>query len=311
MPHHTSGSPRWMVTVGLAMALAAFVGVSGASGETAGSFDSVPGVGTTVEENGSAEGLDLATPGPPEPLTAGVAEEQSPPEAAQPAGADSTSGPTEPVQTSLEIVEEPFIEEYDPWEPFNERTFSFNRKLDRLVMKPVAKAWDKVLPDPVERSLKNAFGNLSMPRRLVNNLLQLKIKGAGRELARFGLNTTLGVAGVFDVAKGLGIEESDADTGQTLGRYGVGPGPYLVLPFLPPLTVRDGIGLAVDSALDPFTYVAFPAAALTGTGVGKRVNDRALNLELFESVEESTLDLYSGVRNAYLQRRQKAIEEWR
>ncbi len=96
--------------------------------------------------------------------------------------------------------------------------------------------------------------------------------------------------------------------GQTLGVYGVGPGPYLVLPFLPPLTVRDGIGFAVDATLDPFNYVVFPTGALAGIGGADRINDRALNLELFESVEETTLDLYSAVRNAYLQRRQKAIE---
>src|SRR5438876_405024 len=132
--------------------------------------------------------------------------------------------------------------------------FSFNRKVDRYALKPVAKAWDKIVPDPVERSLKRAFDNLSMPRRLVNNLFQLKLKGAGQELARFGLNSTLGLAGLFDVAKVFGVEASEADTGQTLGRYGVRPGPYLVLPFLPPLTARDGIGFVVDTALNPINY---------------------------------------------------------
>jgi len=209
------------------------------------------------------------------------------------------------------IGEETLVEDYDPWAPFNTAIFSFNRKVDRYVLKPVAKAWDKIVPDPVERSLKRAFDNLSMPRRLVNNLFQLKLKGAGQELARFGLNSTLGVAGLFDVAKVFGLEASEADTGQTLGRYGVGPGPYLVLPFLPPLTARDGIGFAVDAALDPFTYVIFPVAALAGTAVGKRVDERALNLDLYENVEESTVDLYSAVRNGYLQRRQKMIDDSR
>lgn len=213
-----------------------------------------------------------------------------------------------PITTGDSIAEEAFIEEYDPWEPFNEGMFSFNRKLDRFVVKPVARVWDKVLPDRAKQHLENAFDNLSTPRRLVNNLLQLKVVGAGRELTRFLLNSTIGVAGFFDVAKTLGIEESDEDTGKTLGVYGVGPGPYLILPFLPPLTVRDGIGLAVDGALDPFNYVIFPATALTGIAAGKRVNDRALNLESFETIEETTLDLYTAVRNAYLQRRQYAID---
>ncbi len=193
----------------------------------------------------------------------------------------------------------------------NTAIFAFNRKVDRYALKPVAKAWDKIVPDPVERSLKRAFDNVSMPRRLVNNLLQLKLKGAGQELARFGLNTTLGVAGVFDVAKAFGVEASEADTGQTLGLYGVAPGPYVVLPLLPPLTARDGVGFAVDAALDPFTYVIFPVAALAGTAVGKRVDERALNLDLYENVEESTVDLYSAVRNGYLQRRQKMIDDSR
>jgi phospholipid-binding lipoprotein MlaA len=219
--------------------------------------------------------------------------------------------PTERSLDSSGIAEDTVVEDYDPWEPFNTATFSFNRKVDRYALKPVAKAWDKIVPDPVERSLKRAFDNLSMPRRLVNNLFQLKLKGAGQELARFGLNTTLGVAGLFDVAKVFGVEASEADTGQTLGLYGVGPGPYLVLPFLPPLTARDGIGFAVDTALDPFTYVIFPVAALAGTAVGRRVDERALNLDLYENVEESTVDLYSAVRNGYLQRRQRTIEDSR
>ncbi len=209
------------------------------------------------------------------------------------------------------IGEETVVEDYDPWAPFNTAIFSFNRKVDRYVLKPVAKAWDKIVPDPVERSLKRAFDNLSMPRRLVNNLFQLKLKGAGQELARFGLNSTLGLAGLFDVAKVFGVEASEADTGQTLGRYGVRPGPYLVLPFLPPLTARDGIGFVVDTALNPFNYVIFPFAALAGTAVGKRVDERALNLDLYENVEESTVDLYSAVRNGYLQQRQKMIDDLR
>ncbi len=223
--------------------------------------------------------------------------------------ASASVGAAEPVlaAATAEAVEE--IEDYDPWEPFNERMFWFNHDvLDRFLLKPVATAWDKVLPDPVQGHLAEAFDNIEMPRRLVNNLLQRRARGAGREVARFTLNTTVGVAGLFDVAKGLGIEASDADTGQTLGMYGAGPGPYLVLPFLPPLTVRDGIGYAVDGLLDPFGYV-IPGGAGTVMTVVNRVNDRSRNLALFEDVEESVIDLYSAARNAYLQQRRHAIEE--
>ena len=198
----------------------------------------------------------------------------------------------------------------DPWEPFNEMMFSFNRNVfDRFLLKPVAVVWDALLPDPVQRSLKNAMDNLAAVRRVVNNVLQLKMEGTGREVARFTINSILGIAGLFDVAKdGFGIQQSDEDTGQTMGVYGIGPGPYLVLPFLPPMTVRDGIGLAADGAMNPLNYF-IPFAATAGIYGTTAVNERSLNLDKFERVEETVVDLYSAVRNAYLQRRAAAIKE--
>lgn len=199
--------------------------------------------------------------------------------------------------------------ESDPWEAFNEKTFSFNRQLDRMLLKPVATVYDTLLPDTAQRSIGNALDNLLVVRRLVNNLLQLKLVGTGRELARFTINSTVGVAGLFDVAKGtFGIEQSDEDTGQTMGVYGIGPGPYLILPFLPPLTVRDGIGLAADGAMNPLNYL-IPIGATLGIYSTRTVNERSLNLDRFERVEETVVDLYSAVRNAYLQRRAAAIKE--
>jgi phospholipid-binding lipoprotein MlaA len=200
------------------------------------------------------------------------------------------------------------VTEYDPWERFNRAMFDFNQRLDRHVLKPVAKVWNFVVPDLAQQSLANAFDNITMPRRLINSLLQLKIEGAGLELARFFLNISMGVGGFFDVATELGVPRSDEDTGQTLGYYGVGPGPYLVLPLLPPLTVRDGVGFAADGAMQPISYVA-PFAATVGMRAGQVINDRSLNLETFEEFEQMTFDLYSAVRNAYLQRRQRMIQE--
>ncbi len=138
--------------------------------------------------------------------------------------------------------------EDDPWESFNEKMFTFNREvLDRYILKPVATAWDFIFPDPVQRGFHNFFDNLAVVRRVVNNTLQLKLTGAGTELTRFTINSTIGLVGFFDVAKdAFGIEQKDEDTGQTFGVWGMGPGPYLVLPLLPPLTVRDGIGYAFD-----------------------------------------------------------------
>lgn len=211
-------------------------------------------------------------------------------------------------------------EEWDPWEPFNTKMFWFNKNvLDDYFLKPVARAWNFVLPDVAQRSLQNLVDNTYVVTRLVNSLAQGKWNGVGRELARFGINSTIGVAGLFDVAKdGFGIEKSDEDSGQTLGYYGAGPGPYLVLPFLPALNVRDGFGTIVDGAMNPIAYlIPFAAEADAGTTTGSligigfvdAVNRRSLNLELYEGVEETVIDLYSAVRNAYLQKREAKVKE--
>ena len=198
----------------------------------------------------------------------------------------------------------------DPWEGFNEKMFTFNREvLDRYLLKPAATAWDFLLPDLVQKSVQNFFDNLAVVRRVVNNALQGKLTGAATELARFSINSTIGVGGLFDMAKvGFGIEQSDEDTGQTFGVWGMGPGPYVVLPFLPPLTVRDGIGYAFDVAMTPYTYFIPWWATFAGTATNI-VNERSLNLDRFERVAETTVDLYSAVRNAYLQRRAAAIRQ--
>lgn len=202
----------------------------------------------------------------------------------------------------------------DPWEPFNEKMFSFNLKLDRNVLKRVATGYDAVLPDPVQTSIKNIIKNVGVVRRLVNNLLQLKFTGAGREVIRFTINSTIGIGGIFDVARdGMGIKESDEDTGQTLGSYGVGPGPYLVLPFLPVTTVRDGFGSLVDQALNPLNYVFPIVVGVNGVTAGiyatDTLNERSLNLDKFQNVEDTVIDLYGAVQNAYLQRRAAKIKD--
>ena len=224
--------------------------------------------------------------------------------------ASRATGADDDLQRPIADAELDLSDDYDPWQGFNEKMFFFNHDvLDRYLVKPVATGWSKILPDVGKRGLDRAFDNLGMPKRLVNNLLQGRVRGAGRELARFGVNTTVGVVGFLDVARGqLHIEKSDANTGQTLGVYGFGPGPYLVLPTLAPLTVRDGIGYGVDGVLDPFGYLT-PFLATTGLAIVKQVNERSLNLQLFQDVEDSVLDLYSAVRNGYLQRRRHSIEE--
>ena len=198
----------------------------------------------------------------------------------------------------------------DPWEGFNERMFWFNREVvDRFVLKPIATGWDFIFPDPVQRGVHNFFDNLAVVRRVVNNSLQLKFSGAATELARFTINSTVGFVGFFDVAKdAFGIEQRDEDTGQTFGAWGMGPGPYLVLPLLPPLTVRDGVGYTLDAAMTPYSYFIPWWGTAAGTATNT-VNERSLNLDRFERVAETTVDLYGAVRNAYLQRRAAVIRQ--
>ena len=198
----------------------------------------------------------------------------------------------------------------DPWEAFNTKIFAFNLHVDRYVFKPMATGYAWILPDPVEEAIGNAFHNVRFVRRVVNNLLQGKGKGAGIELARFVINSTLGVAGLFDVAQaGFGLDApDDEDTGQTLAVHGVKPGPYLVLPLLPPTTVRDGVGFIGDLALDPLNYV-LPFSSQIATRGTENVNDRSLNLERYQGAEEATLDLYAAVRDAYIQQRAQAIRK--
>ena len=196
----------------------------------------------------------------------------------------------------------------DPWEGFNRKSFAFNEKLDAAVLKPVATGYVKVVPAFAREGVNNFFDNLDDVGTGLNNFLQGKPRQGASDLGRFAVNTVLGVFGLWDIATPLGLEKHYEDFGQTLGVWGSGPGPYLVLPLLPPLTVRDGFGYAVDSATSPLCYF-LGFWDCFGMAVGNTINDRSLNLDLFQGIEESTVDLYSSVRNGYLQRRNRLIKE--
>jgi phospholipid-binding lipoprotein MlaA len=219
-------------------------------------------------------------------------------------------------------------EEYDPWEPFNTSVFEFNRKLDKYALKPIAQGYDFIIPDFVQVGISNMFYNLRFPQRFLNNVFQGKVKGASIEVGRFLLNTTVGYAGFLDLAKEIDLVTPDEDFGQTLGFYGMKPGPYLVLPFLQPFTVRDFAGYVTDIFLNPINWLVAPIIEVEGIPsliahknrttttilqiglrVGEIVNERSRNLEKFQGVEEATLDLYTAVRNAYLQSRTRAIRD--
>ncbi len=202
---------------------------------------------------------------------------------------------------------------YDPWEPFNQGMFTFNLRLDEYALRPVATGYARLLPNAARQSVGRFFKNLGALERFANNLFQGKFPGAGQEVGRFVLNTTLGGVGLFDVADmWFDMKESPEDFGQTLAVYGVSSGPYLVLPFYGPSTVRDTVGLAVDSAMNPMNYFLSTVQVFAirgGLTVGSAINYRSLNLQLFEDVDRYAVDLYGAVQDGYLQRREKAIQE--
>lgn len=198
----------------------------------------------------------------------------------------------------------------DPWESFNANMFAFNYKVDRYFFKPASRAYNVVVPTEVQNSLGRAIDQIGFAPRLVNNLLQGKFAEAGIETQRFLINATLGVGGLFDVATHVFEIEAPPteDTGQTLAVYGVGTGPYLVLPLFPPTTVRDAAGTAGDIFMNPVNYV-IPFFPNLGVNATDRINDRSRSLEEFEKIEESTLDLYGAARSAYFERRAQDIRE--
>jgi phospholipid-binding lipoprotein MlaA len=246
----------------------------------------------------------------------------------------STSSPSRKDAAVNELLD-PFAkadegdgDENDPWEPMNTNIFEFNRQLDRFVLKPVAKGYNFVMPDLVQVGISNIFYNLRFAPRFFNNVFQGKVKGAGIEVGRFVINSTVGVAGFFDIAKHVDLVTPEEDLGQTLGFYGVKPGPYLILPFLQPFTVRDFVGYVGDIFLNPINWLVVPIIEVEGVPsviahknrtttsiiqfgarVGEIVNERSRNLETYQGIEEATLDLYTAVRNAYLQKRTQAIRE--
>lgn len=193
----------------------------------------------------------------------------------------------------------------DPLEPLNRRVFAFNTGLDRLLILPVARTYDRVLPEVPKRIVGNLLSNLLDPYRALNNLLQGKPREAVGDLLRFTFNSTLGFFGVMDLASDLGLEKHDEDFGQTLGVWGVPAGAYLVLPIAGPSSVRDAAGLGVDlyaAVINRFDDVAF-RNSLLGLDL---VHNRARLLPVQQLLDEA-LDPYLLARDSYLQRRRNRV----
>lgn len=195
----------------------------------------------------------------------------------------------------------------DPIESFNRQVFEFNEVVDRAVLKPVAQAYEYVLPEPVRDCISNVFSNFREPSNAVNNLLQGKPIDAVSDTCRFVVNSTVGLLGCFDPARQMGLEKHNEDFGQTLGRWGIGSGPYLVVPILGPSTVRDAIGIyGAEPYLDINFYIDNVRVrnAILGTRV---VNQRAELLQTDDLISGAALDKYRFIRDGYLQRRRSLV----
>lgn len=195
--------------------------------------------------------------------------------------------------------------EEDPWEGFNRAIFRFNDTVDTYALKPLAQGYQAVTPQFLEDGVHNVFGNLGDVGNLANNLLQGKFHDAGVDTSRVIFNTTLGVLGFFDVAKHMGLQKNDEDFGQTLGTWGLGSGPYVVLPLLGPSTVRDAAGKVPDSFLEPYPYIDHVPTRNMTRGVDV-IDTRA---SLLSAEKLISGDKYIFIRNAYLQNREFKVQD--
>jgi phospholipid-binding lipoprotein MlaA len=189
------------------------------------------------------------------------------------------------------------LREWDPIEPVNRAFFKFNDALDVYVLEPTARGWRAVTPQGLRNSVSRFFVNVLFPLRFAGCLAQGRPLDSASELLRFGLNTTVGLAGFFDPASRIGLELHEEDLGQALGRWGIGPGPYLMLPVLGPNSLRDLIDIPLGSA----------ASLVPGLNIVNVVNTRAGLIVEVREAKAASLDYYSFVRNAYLQRRRSGV----
>jgi phospholipid-binding lipoprotein MlaA len=196
----------------------------------------------------------------------------------------------------------------DPLEPINRGFFSFNNTFDHYLFKPIAKGYDAVVPSPVKTGVSNVFQNMSDVQSVVSSGLQLKGSKMGDDMGRVLLNSTIGLGGLFDLATPMGIERGNEDFGQTLGYWGIGAGPYLVLPFMGPSSTRDTFGSVLDSQTDPLGYVS--SVPVRNSLTGLRVVDARVGLFPLEGLaNQAALDRYTFFRSAYLQRRESLVRD--
>lgn len=200
----------------------------------------------------------------------------------------------------------------DPFESSNRTIFAFNKAVDKAVIHPVVKGYRFIVPEPGRKGLRNFLRNLKSPVTLANEVLQGDVDGAGKVVLRAVVNTLVGVGGVFDVAGAEGYEYEQEDFGQTLGAWGVGHGPYLVLPILGPSSARDYAGYIVDSFADPLRWYLFniDEEGWYYAKVGVEYLDlRESLVDVLEELEKSSIDYYAAVRSTYYQRREALVRD--
>lgn len=197
----------------------------------------------------------------------------------------------------------------DPLEPYNRQVFLFNYHFDRAILKPIAELYNKIMPKPLNQGIHNFFLNLNELPIIANDILQLRLRRAVSDTARFGINSTIGIVGLFDVAGRMGLQWQPNDFGLTLARYGYRNSAYLVVPFFGIMTIRDGIGMPVDY----YAFSVYPrirnAKISNGLYVLSIIDKRAQLLNYQSVMEEAAVDQYVFARNAYLQRRQYLLNQ--
>lgn len=195
----------------------------------------------------------------------------------------------------------------DPLEDFNRAVFSFNDAIDQAALKPAAELYTK-LPDFVQTGVFNFFGNLNDISTAMNNMLQGKFADGLSDVMRVAVNSTLGIGGLLDIGSEAGLPKHREDFGQTLGKWGIGTGPYIVLPLLGPSTVRDTLAFPADVSVDPWSFVSPYSVRMSGT-VLRALDQRAALLGASNLLEDAALDRYVFVRDAYLQRRESKVRD--
>lgn len=197
----------------------------------------------------------------------------------------------------------------DPLYKWNKAMFAFNDRFYFLLARPITKGYAGFVHEDLRTVINNFFLNISVPIRFVNSLLQFKMKSAGTELLRFGINSTIGVAGLRDVAKTeYGLKSSDEDLGQTLGKYQLGHGAYFILPLLGPSSIRDTVGLVGDLFLYPIGYIR-PRFLSLGIYTYEEMNRLSFNPDDYEILKKAAFDPYISVRDAYFQNRKQKVEQ--